>query len=93
MDFFDFFGLSGAEGTRRMRIFTGSIGALLGGIIGYFVVTELQAEPFPAFVNGAFAAVAGGGLGALFSAYVVLGLSVVLFVVAAVVWQIYFGGS
>ena len=93
LDFFDFLAPSGAEGTRKMRIFTDLIGAVLGGVIGYFVGHVLQDAPAAPITNGVFGAVIGGGLGALFSLYVVIGLVIVLVFAGALLWKIYFGGT
>lgn len=93
MDFNDFLGPTGTEGTRKTRIFTGLIGAVLGGPIGYGLGHFFQSDPASAITNGIFGALIGGGLGALFSFYVILGLVIILAVGAAVAWNIFLGGS
>lgn len=92
-DFFDYLTPSGAEGTRRMRIFTGLIGAVLGGVIGYFVGHVLQETPAAPIINAVFGALIGGGLGALFSLYVVMALVIVVVFVGALLWNVYFGAG
>ncbi|MBT8411165.1 MAG: hypothetical protein KJP02_05140 [Octadecabacter sp.] len=92
MDFFDFFQSNGTEGTKRMRILTGSIGALLGAVIGVALFHVLQAEPASAVTNGIFGALIGGALGALFSFYVLIGLLFVVFFVAVFLWQYFVTG-
>jgi len=87
MDFFDIFQPNGTEGTKRLRVVTGTIGALLGAVIGAALFHVVQAEPASAVTNGIFGALIGGALGALFSTYVLLGLLFVIFFVGVFLWQ------
>lgn len=93
LDFFDYLAPSGAEGTRKMRIVTGLIGAVLGGVMGFFLGNVLRDEPVWAGTNAIFGALIGGGLGALFSAFVILGLVLVVIFAGAVLWNVYVGGN
>ena len=90
-DDFDFF--TGTEGTRRLRIFTGLIGAVIGGVLGYFYSTVSASAAPPSLAYGFGGAAVGGFFGAIFSAYVLLGVIVVVVVVAVISWQWIFGGS
>ena len=88
MDFYDFFSPTGTEGTRRMRIVTGVLGALAGAGLGVFGASVMEET---ALVWGVIGALLGGFFGAVFSFLVVVGLLVVFAVVLVVGWTIYFG--
>ena len=90
-DDFDFF--TGTEGTRRLRIFTGLIGAVIGGFLGYFYSTVSASAAPPSLAYGFGGAAVGGFFGAIFSAWVLLGVIVVAVLVGVFAYQWLLGGS
>lgn len=93
MDFGDFLNATGTEGSRRLRIITGTIGALLGGGIGTLSGFAIGEASFAPVTHGIIGAVAGGGLGALFSGYVLFGLILVVVFGIAFAWKFFVEGA
>lgn len=88
MDDFDWtFGLLGVAGTRNMRIFTGILGLLAGGGIGYGVAQFSDVTALGAAGYTATAGLLGGVLGAAYSGLVIIWLVIVFGVAAVVLWQ------
>ena len=87
-DFLSDFGSIGTEGSRRMRIFTGCIGALGGGALGAVIASVTKGTTFYMISYGFVGALVGGFLAALFSAMVIIGLLCLLAVVAVVGWEV-----
>ena len=92
MDFDEFLSTVGVAGSRKIRIITGALGAVIGGGLGVFAGPILSESAMAAYSHGFIGALVGGGLGALFSGLIVFGLLVVVGVAAVVGWQIYTGG-
>ncbi|KPP87115.1 MAG: hypothetical protein HLUCCA08_04120 [Rhodobacteraceae bacterium HLUCCA08] len=88
MDWHDLFGPIGTEGTRRMRIVTGLIGALAGGGIGYLWWIAELGDPMSPVLTVLIGAALGGAFGALFSLLVVGALLAILAVAAIIAWQV-----
>lgn len=90
MDFNDFFGPTGTEGTRGMRIATGLLGAVAGGAAGWGSAVLLEAS---SVAWGVIGTLLGGFFGAAFSFAIIVGLLMGLGVVLFVVASLYLGGS
>lgn len=88
MDWHDLLSPLAVEGTRRMRIFTGLVGALAGGGLGYLWWSLELGGPDAPILTVLIGAALGGGLGALFSLLVV-GVLLALVVVAGIIaWNV-----
>ena len=90
----DDFDLSaGTEGTKWMRIVSGAIGALLGGLLAYFYSTVSASAAAPSFAYALGGAAVGGFFGAVFSFWVWVGLLIVVAVAGLIGYQWLFGGA
>ncbi|WP_071673655.1 hypothetical protein [Nioella nitratireducens] len=92
-DLWDIFTPSGIEGSRRMRLFTGGIGALIGGGIGFLAAKIAGGALLDMVSYTAAGALICGLLAALFSALVIAFLAAAVACGAVVLWQTYLGGS
>ena len=93
MDLEDFLTTTALEGSRRTRIFTGLIGAVLGGGIGALWGLIDAGTTLAAFGNGAIGVVLGGLLGALFSGLVLLGIIFAVVLTGFLMWTYLTGGA
>ncbi|MEY1555058.1 hypothetical protein AB3Y40_05435 [Yoonia sp. R2331] len=89
----DFDLVTGTEGTKWTRIVTGLVGALLGGLLGYFYSTVSASAAAPSLVYALGGAAVGGFFGAIFSFWVILGLLIVVAVAGVIGYQWLFGGA